>query len=211
MDLSVILVAAGVITVVFKWLKQPLVLGYILAGFFIGPYFPWFPAITDAANIHVWSDIGIVFLMFALGLEFSIKKLKKVGATGAITAFTELAVMFLIGSSVGKILGFQPMECTFLGCMLSISSTSIIIKSFDDMKLKQQKFTSTVTAVLVVEDLVAVLLLVVLSTVSVSNRFERCFLSASGTMYGMRRAAVPGRSLYGNTCSCVMSSSFRKL
>ena len=172
MDLAVILVAAGVITVVFKWLKQPLVLGYILAGFFIGPYFPWFPAITDAANIHVWSDIGIVFLMFGLGLEFSIKKLKKVGTTGAITAFTELAIMFLIGSSVGKILGFGSMECTFLGCMLSISSTSIIIKSFDDMKMKQQKFTSTVTAVLVVEDLIAVLLLVVLSTVSVSRSFN---------------------------------------
>ena len=172
MDLSVILVAAGVITVVFKWLKQPLVLGYILAGFFIGPYFPWFPAVTDAANIHVWSDIGIVFLMFGLGLEFSIKKLKKVGATGAITALTELAIMFLIGSSVGKLLGFGSMECTFLGCMLSISSTSIIIKSFDDLKLKQQKFTSTVTAVLVVEDLIAVLLLVVLSTVSVSRSFD---------------------------------------
>ena len=172
MDLAVILVAAGVITVVFKWLKQPLVLGYIVAGFFIGPYFPWFPAITDAANIHVWSDIGIVFLMFGLGLEFSIKKLKKVGATGAITALTELAIMFLIGSSVGKILGFSSMECTFLGCMLSISSTSIIIKSFDDLKLKQQKFTSTVTAVLVVEDLIAVLLLVVLSTVSVSRSFD---------------------------------------
>ena len=172
MDLAVILVAAGVITVVCKWLKLPLVLGYILAGFFIGPYFPWFPAITDAANIHVWSDIGIVFLMFGLGLEFSIKKLKKVGATGAITALTELAIMFLIGSSVGKILGFSSMECTFLGCMLSISSTSIIIKSFDDLKLKQQKFTSTVTAVLVVEDLIAVLLLVVLSTVSVSRSFD---------------------------------------
>lgn len=172
MDLAIILVAAGVITVVFKWLKQPLVLGYILAGFFIGPYFPWFPAITDEADIHVWSDIGIVFLMFGLGLEFSIKKLKKVGATGAITALTELALMFLIGSSVGKMLGFGSMECTFLGCMLSISSTSIIIKSFDDMKLKQQKFTSTVTAVLVVEDLIAVLLLVVLSTVSVSQSFD---------------------------------------
>ena len=172
MDLAIILVAAGVITVVFKWLKQPLVLGYIIAGFFIGPYFPWFPAITDAANIHVWSDIGIVFLMFGLGLEFSIKKLKKVGATGAITAMTELAIMFLIGSSVGKILGFSSMECTFLGCMLSISSTSIIIKSFDDLRLKQQKFTSTVTAVLVVEDLIAVLLLVVLSTVSVSKSFD---------------------------------------
>ncbi len=172
LDLAIILITAGITTVVFKWLKQPLVLGYIVAGFFIGPYFPWFPAITDDTNIHVWSDIGIVFLMFALGLEFSIKKLKKVGATGAITALTELAVMFLIGSSIGKLLGFEPMECVFIGCMLSISSTTIIIKSFDDLKLKQQKFTGTVTAVLVVEDLVAVLLLVLLSTLSVSKSFN---------------------------------------
>ena len=172
LDLAIILITAGVITVVFKWLKQPLVLGYIVAGFFIGPYFPWFPAIKDATNVHVWSDIGIVFLMFALGLEFSIKKLKKVGATGAITALTELAIMFLIGSSVGRMLGWQSMDCIFLGCMLLISSTSIIIKSFEDLKLKQQKFTSSVTAVLIVEDLIAVLLLVILSTVSVSKSFD---------------------------------------
>jgi CPA2 family monovalent cation:H+ antiporter-2 len=172
MDLALILVTAGVITVIFKWLKQPLVLGYILAGFFIGPYFEWFPVITDPTNVHVWSDIGIVFLMFALGLEFSIKKLKKVGGTGAITALTELFIMFLIGNSVGHLLGFKGMDCIFLGCMMSISSTAIIIKSFDDLKLKQQKFTSTVTAVLVVEDLIAVLLLVVLSTISVSRTFD---------------------------------------
>ncbi len=172
MDLALILVTAGVITVIFKWLKQPLVLGYILAGFFIGPYFHWFPVVTDASSVRVWSDIGIVFLMFALGLEFSIKKLKKVGGTGAITALTELFIMFLIGNTVGHLLGFASMDCIFLGCMLSISSTAIIIKSFDDLKLKQQKFTSTVTAVLVVEDIIAVLLLVVLSTISVSKTFD---------------------------------------
>ena len=172
MDLALILVTAGVITVIFKWLKQPLVLGYILAGFFIGPYFPWFPVVSDATSVNVWSEIGIVFLMFALGLEFSIKKLKKVGGTGAITAVTELFIMFLIGNIVGHILGFKSMDCIFLGCMLSISSTAIIVKSFDDLKLKQQKFTSTVTAVLVVEDIIAVLLLVVLSTISVSKTFD---------------------------------------
>ncbi len=179
MDLALILVTAGVITIIFKWLKQPLVLGYILAGFFIGPYFKWFPVITDPTNVHVWSDIGIVFLMFALGLEFSIKKLKKVGATGAITALTELAIMFLIGNTVGHLLGFKDMDCIFLGCMLSISSTAIIVKSFDDLKLKQQKFTSTVTAVLVVEDIIAVLLLVVLSTISVSRTFNGGALAMS--------------------------------
>lgn len=172
LDLAIILITAGVITIIFKWLKQPLVLGYIVAGFFIGPYFPWFPAIKDPASVQVWSDIGIVFLMFALGLEFSIKKLKKVGGTGIITALTELCIMFLIGFTVGHILNWAPMECIFLGCMLSISSTTIIIKSFDDLKLKQQRYTSTVTAVLVVEDLVAVLLLVLLSTLSVSKQFN---------------------------------------
>lgn len=179
LDLAIILITAGIITVIFKWLKQPLVLGYIVAGFFIGPYFPWFPAITDDTNIHVWSDIGIVFLMFALGLEFSIKKLKKVGATGAITALTELAIMFVLGNTVGHALGMGHTDCIFLGCMLSISSTTIIIKSFDDLKLKQQKFTGTVTAVLVVEDLVAVLLLVILSTLSVSKSFDGAELALS--------------------------------
>ena len=171
-ELALILVTAGVITVIFKWLKQPLVLGYIVAGFFIGPHFPWFPVITGDENLTLWSDIGIVFLMFALGLEFSIKKLKKVGGTGAITAFTELVLMFLIGNVVARLLGFSTMEGVFLGCMLSISSTTIIIKSFDDLKLKQQKFTSTVTGVLVVEDLIAVLLLVILGTLSVSKTFD---------------------------------------
>ena len=184
LDLAIILITAGVITVIFKWLKQPLVLGYIVAGFFIGPYFPWFPAITDDTNVHVWSDIGIVFLMFALGLEFSIKKLKKVGATGAITALTELAIMFVLGNMVGHILGMGHMDCIFLGCMLSISSTTIIIKSFDDLKLKQQKFTNTVTAVLVVEDLVAVLLLVILSTLSVSKSFNGGELALSMVKLG---------------------------
>lgn len=178
-DLSIILITAGIITVIFKWLKQPLVLGYIVAGFFIGPYFPWFPAVSDETNVHVWSDIGIVFLMFALGLEFSIKKLKKVGATGGITALTELGIMFVIGNVVGHILGMENMDCIFLGCMLSISSTTIIIKSFDDLKLKQQQFTSTVTGVLVVEDLIAVLLLVILSTLSVSKSFDGIQLAQS--------------------------------
>lgn len=179
LDLAIILVTAGVITVIFKWLKQPLVLGYIVAGFFIGPYFPWFPAVSDVSNINVWSDIGVVFLMFALGLEFNIKKLKKVGATGAITALSELAVMFVVGNLLGHILGMGNMDCIFLGCMLSISSTTIIIKSFNDLKLKQQKFTNTVTAVLVVEDLVAILLLVTLSTLSVGKSFDGAQLGMS--------------------------------
>ncbi|MDY5968498.1 MAG: cation:proton antiporter [Bacteroidales bacterium] len=172
LDLAIILMTAGVITIIFKWLKQPLVLGYIVAGFFIGPYFPWFPAITDTADVKVWGDIGIVFLMFALGLDFSVKKLKKVGGTGIITALTELLLMFLTGFTVGHMLDWKPMECVFLGCMISISSTTIIVKSFEDLKLKRQKFASAATAVLVVEDLVAVLLLVLLSTIAVGHQLD---------------------------------------
>ena len=179
LDLAVILVTAGVITVVFKWLRQPLVLGYIVAGFFVGPYFPWFPGVSDTGDVKVWSDIGIVFLMFALGLDFSVRKLKKVGGTGAITALTELLVMFLAGFTLGHMLGWRPMERIFLGCMLSISSTTIIVKSFDDLRLKQQRFASTTTAVLVVEDLVAVLLLVLLSTLSVGRSFDGGALAMS--------------------------------
>lgn len=179
LDLAMILITAGVITIIFKWLKQPLVLGYIVAGFFIGPYFPWFPVVSDAKDVQVWSEIGVVFLMFAVGLEFSLKKLKKVGATGGITAVTELFLMFLIGSSLGRIMGWSSMDSVFLGCMLAISSTAIIIKSFEDLKLKQQKFTGTVTAVLVVEDIIAVLLLVVLGTLSVSKQFDGIELGRS--------------------------------
>ncbi len=171
-DLALILITAGITTIIFKWLKQPLVLGYIVAGFIISPFFDYYPSINDTKNISVWSDIGVVFLLFALGLEFSFKKLKKVGGTGAITALTELIIMFLIGSGVGKILGWSSMNCIFLGCMLSISSTTIIIKAFDDLKMKRQKFSNLVFGVLVVEDLIAVLLLVLLSTISVSNQFN---------------------------------------
>lgn len=179
LDLAIILITASVTTVLFKWLKQPVVLGYIIAGFFIGPYFPWFPAVTNEANVHVWSDVGVVFLMFAVGLDFSVKKMKKVGATGVTIALCELCVMFFVGNMVGRILGWPTMDCIFLGSMLCVSSTSIVIKSFDDLKLRQQKFTSTVTAGFVVDDLVGVLLLVVLSTLCVSKQFDGAELGFS--------------------------------
>lgn len=171
-DLALILITAGITTVIFKWLKQPLVLGYIVAGFLIGPYFTYFPVIIDANSVATWSEIGMVFLLFAIGLEFSFKKLKKVGGPGAIMVLTELIIMFTSGFLVGKMFGWQKMNCIFLGCMLSISSTSIIVKAFDDMKLKREKFTADVIGALVVEDLVAVVLMVILSTLSVGNSFD---------------------------------------
>lgn len=178
-DLALILVTAGLTTIIFKWLRQPVVLGYIVAGFLIGPAFNLFPGITDVADINVWGKIGVVFLLFALGLEFSFKRLKVVGATGAVTAITELVIMFTVGYTIGKIIGWKDMNCIFLGCMLSISSTTIIIKAFEDLNMKRHKFTNIVFGVLVVEDLVAVLLLVVLSTISVSKSFDGIQLAFS--------------------------------
>ena len=168
-DLALILVTAGVTTVIFKWLKQPLVLGYIIAGLLIGPYFPWFPVINDHHSVETWSEIGMVFLLFAIGLEFSFKKLKKQAGTVGITALTELVSMCIIGFLLGKLMGWSQMDSIFLGAMLSMSSTTIIAKAFEDLKLKSEKFTNSVIGVLVVEDLAAILMMVILSTLAVST------------------------------------------
>ena len=171
-DLALILVTAGITTVIFKWLKQPVVLGYIIAGFLIGPNFEWFPVINDHTSVETWSEIGMVFMLFGIGLEFSFKKLKKVGGTVGITALTELVTMCLVGFLLGKLLGWSQMDCIFLGAMLSISSTTIFAKAFDDMKLNREKFSGNVIGELVVEDLEAVLLMVILSTLAVSKTFD---------------------------------------
>lgn len=171
-DLALILVTAGLTTVIFKWLKQPVVLGYIIAGFIIGPNFEWFPVIQDHTSVETWSEIGMVFMLFGIGLEFSFKKLKKVGGTVGVTALTELVTMCVVGFLLGKLLGWSQMDSIFLGAMLSISSTTIIAKAFDDMKLHREKFSGNVIGELVVEDLEAVLLMVILSTLAVSKTFN---------------------------------------
>ncbi len=178
-DLALILVTAGLTTVIFKWLKQPVVLGYIIAGFLIGPNFDWFPVIKDHTSVETWSEIGMVFMLFGIGLEFSFKKLKKVGGTVGITALTELVTMCVVGFLLGKALGWTQMDCIFLGAMLSISSTTIIAKAFDDMKLNREKFSGNVIGELVVEDLEAVLLMVILSTLAVSKSFDGMQLVSS--------------------------------
>ena len=178
-DLALILVTAGLTTVIFKWLKQPVVLGYIIAGFLIGPNFEWFPVINDHTSVETWSEIGMVFMLFGIGLEFSFKKLKKVGGTVGITALTELVTMCVVGFLLGKALGWSQMDSIFLGAMLSISSTTIIAKAFDDMKLHREKFSGNVIGELVVEDLEAVLLMVILSTLAVSKTFDGMQLVSS--------------------------------
>lgn len=170
-DLALIMIMAGIVTLLFKKLKQPLVLGYIVVGIIAGPYIDLLPSVTDKTNISTWADIGVIFLLFALGLEFSIKKLMKVGASAFITAFTEVISMLIIGFIFGKIVGWGNIESLFLGGMLSMSSTTIIIKAFDDLNLRGQKFTGIVFGTLIVEDIVAILMMVLLPTIAVSQQF----------------------------------------
>ena len=170
-DLALILISAGVFTIISKALKQPLILGYILAGFLVGPHMGLFPTVTSTAEVSEWSEIGIIFLLFALGLEFSFKKLLKVGSSALITAMTQCVGMFILGFVVGEALGWSNMESIFLGGMLSMSSTTIIIKAYDDLGLKDKPFAPLVFGALVFEDLIAVVLMVLLSTLAVSNKF----------------------------------------
>ena len=171
-DLAFILVIAGIVTVVFKWLKQPVILGYIVAGIIAGPSITFLPTVTDSANIQTWADIGVIFLLFAMGLDFSFKKLMNVGMAAVIAAITVVCGMMFIGYTAGNAMGFSHMSSIFLGGMLSMSSTAIVFKAFSDMGLMQQKFTGIVLGILVVEDLVAVVMMVILSTLAVSKHFE---------------------------------------
>ena len=171
-DLCLILGVAAVVTLLFKKLRQPLVLGYVVAGLLVGPHTPLLPSVVDAANIQTWSEIGVIFLLFALGLEFSFRKLAKVGGTASITAVVEALGMLVIGYFTGRVMGWNTMDSLFLGGILSVSSTTIIIRAFEELGLKTQGFAVLVFGVLVVEDLVAILLMVLLSTVAVSQQFS---------------------------------------
>lgn len=170
-DLALILISAGIFTIISKALKQPLILGYIVAGFLVGPHMGLFPTVTSTTTVDQWSEIGIIFLLFALGLEFSFKKLLKVGSSALITAMTQCLGMFILGFLVGEAIGWSNMESIFLGGMLSMSSTTIIIKAYDDLGMKERPFAPLVFGALVFEDLIAVVLMVLLSTMAVSNKF----------------------------------------
>ena len=171
-DLALILILGAVVTVLFKWLKQPVVLGYIVAGFLASPHFEYLPSVTTEENIEFWAQIGIVVLLFSLGLEFSFKKLLNVGGSAVVTALIIVMGMMAGGFAIGHFLGFSNINSLFLGGMLSMSSMTIIIKAFTDMNLRQKKFASMVFAVLIVEDLFAVLMMVILSSIAVNNSVE---------------------------------------
>ena len=170
-DLAVILISAGIFTIISKALKQPLILGYIIAGFLIGPHIKFFFNISSAEAVHQWSEIGLIFMMFGLGLEFSFKKLLKVGSGAIVTAGTKFVGVFVIGFIVGQALSWTVMESIFLAGLMSMSSTAVVLKSYDDMGLKSKPYAGLVFGTLVVEDLIAILLMVLLSTMAVSNQF----------------------------------------
>ena len=170
-DLGLILAAGGITTIIFKKIKQPLVLGYIIAGLLVGPHFKFIPTVSDNANITIWAEIGVIFLLFSLGLEFSFKKLVKVGGSSSITALVEIIGMCLIGYLAGKLMSWKTMDSIFLGAVLSVSSTTIIIRAFDELGVKHKKFANLVFGALIVEDLAAILIMVLLTTVAVSQQF----------------------------------------
>ncbi len=168
-DLTLITIYAAITTLLCKKLKQPIVLGYVLAGIFAGPYFNLLPTVTDKEDLTLWADIGVIFLLFGLGLEFSFKKMLNVGKAAMITANINIVFMLFLGYTTGLLLGWSTMDSFFLGSMISMSSTTIIIKAFDDLNVKKQKFTDLVFGVLIVEDLVGILLLVLLPTIAMGN------------------------------------------
>ena len=171
-DLAFILILGAVVTLLFKWLKQPVVLGYIVAGFLASPHFEYLPSVSTISNIDFWAQIGIVVLLFSLGLEFSFKKLLNVGGSAIVTALIIVIGMMGGGFAIGHLLGFSHINSLFLGGMLSMSSTTIIIKALTDLNLKQKKFASMIFAVLIVEDLFAVLMMVILSSIAINNSVE---------------------------------------
>ena len=170
-DLALILGCAAIMTLIFKMLRQPLVLGYIIAGVLVSPNFSWLPSIVETENVTVWAEIGVIFLLFSLGLEFSFRKLAQVGGSASVSAFVEAIGMSALGYGCGKLLGWSTMDSIYLGAALAVSSTTIIIKAVEELGLKKKKFATLVFGILIVEDLITIALLVLLTTLSVSQQF----------------------------------------
>ena len=171
-DLALILVTAGIVSLLFKWLNQPVVLGYLVAGVLVGPHINLLPSVIDSESIATWSEIGIIFLLFALGLEFRFKKLMEVGRPAFIAAAVNMGAMIAVGYLTGHLLGWSNMESIFLGGMLSMASTTIIIKAFGDMNLQKKRFANIVFGILIIEDIAAILMMVLFTTIAVSRTFE---------------------------------------
>ena len=168
-DLALILMVAGIVTIIFKKLKQPLVLGYIVAGFLVSPHMPYTASVADMENVHLWDHSGVIFLIFSLGLDFSFKNILKMGASPIISTCTIIFFMAMLGVCVGQLFGWSKMDCIFLGGMLAMSSTTIIYKAFDDLGLREQQFAGMVMSVLILEDILAIVMMVMLSAIASGN------------------------------------------
>lgn len=171
-DLALVLIAGAVVVLLFKRIRQPLVLGYIIAGFLVGPHFKLFPTIADKESIETVAELGVIFLLFGLGLEFSFKKLMRVGGSASITAFVEIIFITITGFFLGKWLKWSTIDSLFLGGMIASSSTTIIIRAFDELGVKTKQYARVVFGVLIVEDIVVILLMVLLSTMAVTQQIE---------------------------------------
>src|SRR5690606_26040178 len=183
-DLAIIMIVAGLVTILCHRFKQPVVLGYIIAGLIIGPHTPPYGLIHDRGTIQILSELGVIFLMFSLGLEFSLRKLRAVGSTAAIAATLEIALLMFVGWEVGRLFDWKPMDRLFLGAILAISSTTIIMKAFSELKLGKQKFAGLVFGVLIVEDMLGIVLIALLSGIA-----------KTGSLQGAEAAATIGQLL----------------
>lgn len=166
------MIVAGVVTIIFHQLKQPVVLGYIIAGVIIGPYTPPFPLIKDRETIDTLAELGVILLMFALGLEFSLRKLKKVGFTALIGALLEITLMLWVGYEMGRLFGWNTMDSIFLGAIISISSTTIIVKALGELGKTKEKFAELIFGILIVEDILAILMIALLSGIAMTGSFK---------------------------------------
>lgn len=171
-DLAVIMLLAGIVTVIFNRFRQPVVLGYIVAGVIIGPYTPPFALIHDEKTIGILAELGVVFLMFSLGLEFSLRKLARVGVTAFVAAITEIVLMLWLGYEIGRFFGWKAMDSIFLGAMLAVSSTTIIVKALDELGMKRERFAQLIFGVLIVEDVLAIGMIALLSGIAISGSVD---------------------------------------
>mgnify|MGYP000873042658 CR=1 FL=1 len=191
-DLALILAAASAVALLFRWIRQPIVLGYLIAGILVGPHISIIPTVTESSNVQVWAELGVIFLLFLLGLEFSFRKLLDVGKTAVIAATFEVVLMTALGYAIGLLLGWSTMDALFLGGILAISSTTIILKSFEEMGLKTRLFANLVIGILLVEDLFAVVLLALLSTIAVTRELQGLvLLSQIGTLLAFLAITIP--------------------
>lgn len=184
-DLAVVMIVAGLVTILFHRLKQPVVLGYIVAGVIIGPHTPPFPLIHDEATIHTLAELGIIFLMFSLGLEFNLRKLRQVGVTALLAALLEIVLMVGVGYELGRMFGWSSMDSLFLGAMLAISSTTIIIKALGELGLAKERFAGLIFGILIIEDILAIVMIALLSGIAMTGT-----LSAAGVGLTIGKLAI---------------------